>query len=89
MKLPRKKRLPARYDTAGTNFQFDDVRALHRSQFYESVDVLVSTIDGRLDEQSLKPVVTLEQLLVNATTSSDVDVELLKLMQTYHSAFRF
>ena len=45
MKLPRKKRMPARYDTTGTNFQFDDIRALHRSQFYESVDVLVSTTD--------------------------------------------
>ena len=51
MKLPRKKRMPARYDITGTNFQFDNVRALHHSQFYESVDVLVSTIDMRLDEQ--------------------------------------
>ena len=84
MKLARKKQMPARYDTTGTIFQFDDVPVHHRSQFYESVDVLVSTIDWRLDEQSLKPALTLEQLLVNATTSSDVDDELLKLVQTYH-----
>ena len=42
----------------------------HHAQFYEAVDVLISTIDWRLDEQSLQPASTLEQLLTNASYRS-------------------
>jgi len=86
--LPRKRRVPARIDSGRAEpFQFNDVRSLHRAQFYEAVDVLVSTINWRLDEQSLQPTSTLEQLLTNASdrsVDSAVQDDLLTSVITYH-----
>ena len=86
--LPRKRRVPARIDSGRAEpVQFNDVRSLHRAQFYEAVDVLVSTINWRLDEQSLHPTSTLEQLLTNASdrsVDSAVQDDLLTSVITYH-----
>jgi hypothetical protein len=65
------------------------VKSLQRAQFFEAVDTLVTTIGWRLDEQSLQPALTLEQLLLSATTASasstsSVDDDLLKSVVTYH-----
>jgi hypothetical protein len=85
MKLPRKRRVPGRLDDgSGEHFHFEDVRLLQRSHFYEAIDTLISTIDWGLDEQSLQPALTLEQLLINATMCSTVDNDLLNAVTTYH-----
>ena len=68
----------------GGQHQFEDVRSWKRSQFYEAVDVLTSTIDWRLDEQSLQPALTLEQLLTNATSNPVIDENLLSKVNSYH-----
>jgi len=64
-----------------------DVRSLHRAQFCEAVDVLISTIDWWLDEQSLQPASTVEQLLTNASdrsVDSAAQDDLLNSVTTYH-----
>jgi hypothetical protein len=68
----------------GEQFQFADVRALKRSQFYEAVDTLMSTINWRLDESSLQPALTLEQLLTSATSSSSIDEDILNNAILFH-----
>ena len=88
MKLPRKRRVPARIDIGSAEqFQFTDVKSLRLAQFYEAVEKLSATIDWRLDEQSLKPACVLEQLLISATeraTDSVEQDELLKSVTEYH-----
>jgi hAT family C-terminal dimerisation region len=68
----------------GEQFHFDDARAWKRCQFYEAVDALISTISWRLDEASLQPALTLEQLLTNATSASEIDADLLNNVIQYH-----
>jgi hypothetical protein len=68
----------------GEQFQFADVRALKRSQFYEAVDTLMSTINWRLDESSLQSALTLEQLLTSATSSSSIDEDILNNVILFH-----
>jgi hypothetical protein len=86
--LPRKRRVPSRIDIGSAeHFQFTDVKSLQRAQFFEAVDNLIATIDWRLDEQSLKPASTLEQLLISATEREADSVkqdELLKSVTEYH-----
>jgi len=88
LQLPRIRRVPARIDiSSAEQFQFTDVKSLQRAQFYEAVDKLIATIDWRLDEQSLKPAYTLEQLLISATERAADSVEqdeLLKSVTEYH-----
>jgi hypothetical protein len=90
LKLPRKRRVPARIDIGSAEqFQFTDVKSLQRAQFYEAVDKLTATIDWRLDEQSLKPALVLEQLIISATDRAtdlaDLEQdELLKSVTEYH-----
>jgi len=85
LQLPRKRRLPAKLDSGrGDYFHFTDVRSSCRAQFNEAVDTLIATVRWRLDEQSMQPASTIEQLLINATDSSDVDDELLKAVMRYH-----
>ena len=48
MQLPRRRRVPARIvEGCGEQYQFADVRSMKRSQFYEAVNSLTSTIDWR------------------------------------------
>ena len=55
MQLPRRRRVPARIvEGSGERHQFVDVRSMKRSQFYEAVDTLTSTIiDWRLNRRTV------------------------------------
>ena len=68
LQLWHKRHMPARIDYGREEqFQLSDVISLHRAQFYEAVDVLVSAIDWHLGKQSLQQASTFEQLLTNAS----------------------
>ena len=69
----------------GGQFQFDDIKAFQRSHYYEAVDSLHNTIRWRLDDQSLKPASTLEQLLWSATMGPQIDEDLLEEVIRFHS----
>ena len=68
----------------GGQFQFDDIKAFQRSHYYEAVDSLHSTICWRLDDQCLKPAITLEQLLRSATVGPQIDEDRLDEVVRLH-----
>ena len=53
--LPRKRRMPARFETGNAQPEFPPTAEDHyRPQYYEALDLLVETIDDRFDQPGYK-----------------------------------
>ena len=63
MQLPRKRRETTKIQIGSAKIlQFQDIISLHRVQYFEAFDVLISSINWRLDKNLLQTVLTIKSL---------------------------
>ena len=91
--LPKQKRMPKRFDDGSVNHHFSTPEDYYRKQYFEVLDLLAAEIERRFDQNSLKIINEMEQVLLhpcNGVTvqfseeflekySTDVNVERLKI----------
>lgn len=74
--LPRKKRVPSRYEDGNAPPEFhSSLRDMYRQVYYEAIDLLVQTIEDRFDQQGYNVYCCLEQLLLKAIQKKDYSKE--------------
>ena len=91
--LPKQKRMPKRFDDGSVNHHFSTPEDYYRKQYFEVLDLLAAEIERRFDQNSLKIINEMEQVLLNPCNgvtvqfseeflekySTDVNVERLKI----------
>ena len=73
-KLPRKRKVPRRYEegTADAEY-FDDCKAHYRQQYYEALDIITTSIKDRFDQPGYRIYQQLQELLLKAIRKEDTD----------------
>ena len=75
--LPRRRRLPTRYEDGMGSYEFHDSPMLHyRQLYYEAIDIIVSCLKDRFDQPGYQIYSNLEQLLSKACQGKEYDEEL-------------
>ena len=89
MQLPRKRRETTKIQIGSAKIlHFQGIRSLHRVQYFETFDVLISSINWRLDENLLQAVLTIKSLLLSALKDSTIDTDLLERTILFSFSFR-
>jgi hypothetical protein len=75
--LPRRRRLPRRYDDGLSGGDFhDDPRSFYKQKYYEALDLIITCIEERFDQPGYQIYRFLESLLLKACQQEDLDSEL-------------
>ena len=64
--LPRYRRPPLHYDDGSPQYTFSDPRSFYRQKYFESCDLLVQELNDRFFQRDVKPIITLESLLMKS-----------------------
>lgn len=84
--LPRKRKTPRRFDDGNTEGDFpDDPKTFYRRQYYEVLDLIVSSIKDRFDQPEYRIYHQLEDLLLKAIRMEDFEDCLTSVTSFYHS----
>ena len=94
--FPRQRRMPKRFDDGSANHHFSTPEDYYQKQYFEVLDLLAAEIERRFDQNSLKIINEMEQVLLmpcNGATvqfseeflekySTDVNIERLQIQLT-------
>lgn len=84
--LPRKKRVPMRYEEGSAAPEYHSTpETLYRQVYYEALDLAVQTINDRFDQPGYRSYCCMEALLVNAVQKKDYSEELENVLDIYSS----
>ena len=84
--LPRRRKIPKRIDDGSTEGEFpDDVKTFYRQQYYEALDLIISTITDRFDQPGYMIYKQLEDLLLKAIRKEDIEDSIVAVTSFYHS----
>ena len=85
--LPRKRRAPARLEVGAGAPSYPQTAKDHlRRVYYEAIDLIVSAIDQRFNQESFTSYAQMETLLVKAANGEDYEAE-FKFIQESYSLF--
>ena len=79
--LPRYRRAPLRYD----DYTFSDPRFFYRQKYFESCDLLVQELNDRFFQRDVKPITTLESLLMKSANEDSCVQELSDMKESIFS----
>ena len=87
-KLPRQRRMPARFEmgTADAEFQ-SEVKAYYRQIYFQSTDHVVNAINDRYDSPDFKIYMQAEQLIMKCVKSQDYETEYEAVTNFYGDDF--
>ena len=71
--LPRKRKLPKRYNDGAAEHQYDLARDMYRHKYVEVLDLLISEVRRRFHQPSFMILHDIEQLLVNSCNATSVE----------------
>ena len=75
--LPRKRKLPKRYEQGNSEPEFHaTAKALYRQTYFEVIDLAVSSITERFEQPGFRIYLKIEQLLFKACSGKDYESEL-------------
>ena len=77
--LPRYRKAPQRYDDGAPHVQFSDPRSFYRQKYmyFEACDLLIQELHDRFGQREvMKPIVTLESLLLKSANGEECIQEL-------------
>ena len=75
--LPRKRRMPARYETGSAPAEFHSTpESFFRQIYFEAIDLLVEAISDRFDQVGYRTYQHLESLVLKAANKEDYQYEL-------------
>ena len=84
--LPRRRKTPRRIDDGITVGDFpDDAKTFYRQQYYEALDLIISSINDRFDQPGYKIYKQLEDLLLKAIRKEDIEDCIAAVTSFYHS----
>ena len=87
--LPRRRSAPARVESGKAPPEFPKTaKDRYRSIYYEAVDLIVTFIKDRFDQDDYKMYANCEQLLLKAATGDDYKNELTAVTNFYGSDFK-
>lgn len=89
--LPRRNRVPRRFDSGSAAHQWKTPEEYFHSQFFCTVDLLVAEIDRRFDQYTLRILTSIEKLLLQsfvADTEVDIPEEIAELYRKDRSVKR-
>lgn len=82
--LPRKRKLPKRFEDGNAEPEFSsDCKQHFRQQYFEAIDLIVNSITGRLDQVGYKAYKNLQDLLINAIKNEPYEEELSFITSFY------
>ena len=77
--LPRRKRAPKKmrdyYGSLSTDHACDTVEQYYKTQFFEVIDLLTTQIKDRFDQDTLKYLISIEDLVVHAAKGEDIAID--------------
>lgn len=86
--LPRRRRMPARYETGNAPAEFHaEVKAHYRQVYYESIDHLVNAISDRYDSPDFNLYMQSEQLLLKCVKKLNYQSEFETVTEFYGDDF--
>lgn len=86
--LFRRRKTPKRLDDGQADGEFpSDPKAFYRQQYYEALDLIVSSSNDRFDQPGYKIYKQLEDLLLNAVQKKDFEECLATVTSFYQSDF--
>ena len=84
--LPRKRKTPKRLDDESTEGEFpDDPKSFYRRQYYEALDLIISSITERFDQPGYRIYRQLEDLLLKAIRKEDFEDCFTTISSFHHS----
>ena len=83
--LPRYRRAPLRYDDGSPQYTFSDPRSFYRQKYFESCDLLVQELNDRFFQRNVKPITTLESLLMTSANGDSCVQELSDMKESIFS----
>lgn len=87
--LPRKRRMPARFETGTALAEFPSTAKDHyRPQYYKALDLLIQTIDDCFDQPAYKAYSCLQNVLLKALSKGDISEKMRVVLNTYSSDFQ-
>ena len=85
--LPRRHKMPRRYDD-GEQEEFPQTnKALYRRHFYEAIDLAIHSITDRFDQPGFKVYCNVEQLLLKACSGKDFSNQLSAVCDFFEGDF--
>jgi len=64
--VPRRRKLPRRFDDGAPGFCHDSVESFYRASYFEAIDLAISSICDQFDQPGYARYRKLEDLLLNA-----------------------
>ncbi len=87
--LPRRRKIPNRLDTSGTeNYTFPDVQSYYRQYYFEALDLIINCITTRFDQEGYRAYCKLESLLLKSIKKEDFTEELDFIVKFYQEDFQ-
>ena len=86
--VPRKRRLPKRYDDGLAEAEFhNDPKSYYRQHYFEAIDLAINCIQGRFQQPGYQIYSNLEQLLLKASQGQDYASEFEHTCSFYKDDF--
>lgn len=83
--LPRYRKAPLRYDDGSHQFAFSDSRSYYHHKYFEACDLLVQELNDRFFQRDIKPIATLEPLLMKSANGDSCLQELSDMKESIFS----
>ena len=86
--LPRRRRVPRRYDDGQSEGDFHaEAKSLYRQQYFEAIDLIVTCIEYRFNQPGYKTYQSLQSLLLKACRLEECESDLQTVCQFYKDDF--
>ena len=83
--LPRRRKAPKRYDDGAEPFYPETPKQLYHKSYFESLDLVVSSIQDRFDQPGYATYRNVEEILLKAAHAMEYETELTAVIQFYGS----
>ena len=76
--LPRKRKIPQRYDGNHNEFNHCSIKAMYRQMYFESYDYIINAITESFDQPDFKMYATMQNVFLYAINGLDFASEMVK-----------
>ena len=84
LELPRARKIPRRKDDGAEAFNPPDLQSHYRVMFIEAVDLVLNSIDSRINKKSLAPALCIETLIETSLKTAPASNEAFQTVLQYH-----
>ena len=80
--IPRYRKQPRRLDSGEDPHKFNSPKDFFRQKYYECCDLLIQELHERFDHNSLKPLVSIEKVIIKSANGENCTVELQEMKES-------